>query len=184
MQKDYNQRLVEVLAGLRLKISGYNYFMQSLKMLTLICLLNLPGQVWAQVDCKHDATNFRCVKYLYNYDADTVTFNIPNVHPLIGKKISIRVAGVDTPEVRTKNQCEKQKARAAKKLVENLLKNAKRIDLENVTRGKYFRVVANIKIDGNSLTDYLLKNGLAYTYNGGTKPIVNWCKPVRAIATE
>jgi hypothetical protein len=26
-----------------------------------------------------------------NYDADTITFDIPNVHPLIGDKISVRV---------------------------------------------------------------------------------------------
>ncbi len=58
--------------------------------------------------CKHDEANFRCVKYIKNYDADTVTFNIPNIHPLIGKKINIRVSGVDTPEIRTKNKCEKE----------------------------------------------------------------------------
>lgn len=91
--------------------------------------------------CTHDAKNFRCVKYIKNYDADTVTFHIPSVHPFLGKNINIRVAGVDTPEVRTKNQCEKDKARNAKKLVKSLLKSAKRIDLVNVERGKYFRIV-------------------------------------------
>jgi micrococcal nuclease len=114
-------------------------------------------------DCKHDANTFRCVKYVKNYDADTVTFNVPGVHPLIGKKINIRVQGVDTPEVRTKNKCEKEKARNAKKLVGNLLKNAKRIDLQNVSRGKYFRIVADVIMDGKSLSYYLLKNGLAYS---------------------
>lgn len=135
-------------------------------------------------DCKHDANTFRCVKYVKNYDADTVTFNVPGVHPLIGKKINIRVQGVDTPEVRTKNKCEKEKARNAKKLVGNLLKNAKRIDLQNVSRGKYFRIVADVIIDGKSLSYYLLKNGLAYSYDGGTKKKVNWCKSNREIASE
>ena len=135
-------------------------------------------------DCTHDAQTFRCVKYLYNYDADTVTFNVPNVHPIIGQKISVRVTGVDTPEIKTKNKCEKQKARTAKKLVENLLKNAKRIDLENVQRGKYFRVVADVKIDGQSLTHYLLKNGLAYSYDGGKKKSMDWCRANRAIASD
>ena len=135
-------------------------------------------------DCKHEVSTFRCVKYIKNYDADTVTFNIPGVHPLIGKKINIRVLGVDTPELRTKNKCEKNKARNAKKLVKNLLKNAKRIDLENVSRGKYFRIIADVIIDGKSLSSYLLKNGLAYSYNGGTKKKVNWCKSIREIASE
>jgi endonuclease YncB( thermonuclease family) len=124
------------------------------------------------------------VKYIKNYDADTVTFNIPNIHPLIGKRINIRVSGVDTPEIRTKNKCEKEKARHAKNLVTSLLKSAKRIDLENVQRGKYFRVVADVKIDGQSLSKYLLKNGLAYPYHGKTKRQMDWCKSYREIASE
>lgn len=134
-------------------------------------------------DCNHDATSFRCVEYVKNYDADTITFNIPSVHPLIGKQINVRVLGVDTPEVRTKNKCEKDKGRNAKRLVKSLLKQAKRIDLVNIKRGKYFRVVADVVIDGQSLSTYLLKNGLAYAYNGRTKAKVDWCKPLREISS-
>ncbi len=137
----------------------------------------------ASGECHHDKSTFRCVKYIRNYDADTVTFNIPSVHPLIGEKINVRVLGVDTPEFRTKNKCEKEKARNAKKLVKNLLKKAKRIDLINVSRGKYFRVVADVIIDGKSLSFYLLKNGLAVSYDGGRKKTVNWCMKSRDIAS-
>lgn len=135
-------------------------------------------------DCVHTSSSFKCVKYLKNYDADTVTFSIPGVHPIIGKKINVRVLGVDTPEIRTKDKCEKEKARTAKKLVKNLLKNGKRIDLINVKRGKYFRIVADVIIDGVSLNQYLLKNGLAYAYDGGTKKKMNWCRSTREIASE
>lgn len=135
-------------------------------------------------ECRHDNQNFHCVKYIKNYDADTITFDIPNTHPLIGKNVNIRVTGVDTPEVRTKNQCEKEKARTAKKLVKNLLKNAKRIDLKNVSRGKYFRIVADVVIDGKSLSYYLLKNGLGVSYSGKKKRNVDWCKSNRDIASE
>ncbi|RME17004.1 MAG: thermonuclease family protein [Bdellovibrio sp.] len=138
----------------------------------------------AKEPCVHDALNFRCVKYVKNYDADTITFNIPGVHPLFGKKINIRVLGVDTPEVRTKNACEKQKARNAKRLVENLLKRAHRIDLLNVRRGKYFRIVAEVKVDGVLLSHYLLKNGLAYSYDGGKKKKIDWCQSSREIASK
>jgi endonuclease YncB( thermonuclease family) len=124
------------------------------------------------------------VKYIKNYDADTVTFDVPNVHPLLGKNINVRVSGVDTPEVKTTNSCEKKKAINAQKLVANLLSKAKRIDLTNVQRDKYFRVIADIIIDGQSLSQYLLKNGLAYSYDGGTKKNINWCKSNREIATE
>ena len=126
--------------------------------------------------CTHDEKSLRCVQYIKNYDGDTVTFNIPRVHPLIGKKINIRVFGVDTPEIKSKSKCEKQKAEEAKKFVHHLLKKAKRIDLEKVKRGKYFRIVADIRFDGKSLTEYLLKSRLAYPYIGGTKLKRDWCK--------
>ena len=138
----------------------------------------------ANASCAHDEKNFRCVKYVKNYDADTVTFDVPNVHPLLGKKINIRVDGVDTPELRTKDTCEKEKGIKAKKQVMALLKNAKRIDLKNIQRGKFFRVVADVIIDGKSLSHYLLKNGLAYSYDGGTKRKINWCKSFREIASK
>ena len=59
------------------------------------------------VDCIHDEKTFRCVQYVRNYDADTITFNIPKTHPLLGKEANIRVFGVDTPEIRTRNKLEK-----------------------------------------------------------------------------
>lgn len=125
--------------------------------------------------CQHDSKNFRCVKYLRNYDADTVTFDIPLIHPLLGEKISVRLRGIDTPEIRTKDACERALAKKAKHVVKELLAKAKLIDLQNVERGKYFRIVADIIYDGKSLTDYLLKNKFGYRYGGGKKQKPNWC---------
>lgn len=137
----------------------------------------------SMANCQHDKYNFKCVKYVKNYDADTITFNIPNLHPLIGNKINIRVNGVDTPELRTKNSCEKEKGYFAKNVVEKLLKKAKRIDLTNIKRGKYFRIVADVIIDGSDLKDILLRQGLAYKYYGKTKKKMNWCQSYRTIAS-
>ena len=148
------------------------------------CSLALCLNSYGEDNCVHGENVFRCVKYVRNYDADTITFNIPNVHPLIGNKINIRVSDVDTPEIRTENSCEKKKANSAKKVVSQLLENAKRIDLSNVHRGKYFRIVADVIIDGVSLSGYLLKHGYAYSYSGGTKKNINWCKSDREIASE
>ena len=129
-------------------------------------------------NCTHDAKNFHCVKYIKNHDGDTVTVDIPGVHPLFGKGISVRVARVDTPEITSKNSCERKKAKLAKDFTAELLKKAYRIDLMNVEKDKYFRIVADVKLDGKSLNKYLLNTGdkLAVPYNGGTKNKVNWCK--------
>jgi micrococcal nuclease len=131
-------------------------------------------------ECEHDVKTFRCVKYVRNYDADTITFNIPNVHPLIGKNISVRVRHVDTPEIKGKLPCEKDAARTAKRLIENIMKNSKRIDLENVGKDKYFRILADVVADGKPLKDILLKNNLAYSYEGKAKQKLNWCNRVPA----
>jgi len=136
------------------------------------------------LNCSHSSTSFKCVEYIKNYDADTITFNIPSLHPVIGEGINIRVNGVDTPEIRTKNICEKKRALKAKEYVSQLLRKAKKINLKNIKRGKYFRVVAKVIIDGEFLSSLLLKEGLAYRNNGGTKKKMNWCLPKRKIASQ
>lgn len=153
-------------------------FSTPIKVITLITLLLsfLSIDSFAS-DCSHTNDSFRCVKYLSNYDGDTIRFDIPSIHPLLGKKIAIRVNGVDTPEKRTKNLCEKQKARSAQKLVASIMKDSKRIDLKNIKRGKYFRIVADVIVDGRDLGAMLIKNKLAYPYFGKTKKKINWCKP-------
>ncbi len=130
--------------------------------------------------CQHDADTFRCVKYIKNYDGDTITFNIPEVHPLFGNNISVRVRHVDTPEAKGKLPCEKEASRTAKRLVENKLKLAKNIELKNVGRDKYFRILADVYVDGVNLSDALFKNNLAYRYEGDTKLKVDWCKRLPA----
>ncbi len=128
--------------------------------------------------CIHDDFNLRCVEYVRNYDGDTITFNIPDIHPLIGENINIRVNGVDTPEIQGNTDCEKEKALQAQKLIEDLLKSAKRIDLLNIQRGKYFRIVADVYVDNINLSNYLIKKGFSYPYDGGTKQKPNWCFPI------
>lgn len=145
-------------------------------MVAILLLLLGVSHGWAEASCKHDDTTFRCVKFIKNYDADTITFDIPDVHPLIGKKMSVRVRHIDAPEIKGKLPCEKDASRTAQRLVENLLKKAKRIDLIHVAKDKYFRILADVVIDGQDLKGVLIKNHLAYGYEGGTKQKVNWCE--------
>lgn len=113
-------------------------------------------------------------KVISVYDGDTFRVNIDSLPPIVGKNIPIRVNGVDTPEIRGKCQYEKNLALKARDFVRNKLANAKEIKLTNLQRGKYFRVVANVVVDGVSLEKELLDNELAYEYSGGKK--LSWCK--------
>lgn len=149
-----------------------------------LSFLFLSPSAHATESCRHDDSTFRCVKVLKNYDGDTLTVNIPDVPALIGKNISVRVFGIDTPEVKTKDQCEKEAGRVARNLVTATLKNAKNVELHNVQRDKYFRILADVIVDGRSLKDILLANKLAYAYDGGTKKHLDWCKALRRPASH
>lgn len=127
-------------------------------------------------ECDHTPTEFHCVKYVSAYDADTIKVNLPNIHPLLGDRISVRVFGVDSPEIKGQTKCEKEKAIKARDLVRTWLSTAKRIDLVNIGRDKYFRVLARVRIDGKDLSDKLIELKLAYPYYGDTKEIRNWCE--------
>jgi micrococcal nuclease len=113
--------------------------------------------------------------YIRNYDGDTITFNLPELHPIIGEKISIRVNGIDTPEIRGKCEKEKYDAKQAKEMVADILKDAEQIVLRNMERGKYFRIAADVIVDGENLGDMLIEAGMAVRYDGGKKN-KNWCE--------
>ena len=113
-------------------------------------------------------------KVISVYDGDTFRVDIDSLPPIVGKNIPIRLNGVDTPEIRGKCKYEKDLAVKARDFVRNKLANAKEIKLNNLQRGKYFRVVANVYIDGVSLEKELLENELAYKYSGGKKS--SWCE--------
>jgi len=112
-------------------------------------------------------------KVISVYDGDTFRVDINSLPPIVGKNIPIRVNGVDTPEIRGKCQYEKNLALKVRDFVRDKLANAKEIKLTNLQRGKYFRVVANVLVDGVSLEQELLDNKLAYRYDGGRK--LSWC---------
>nr|VFK16252.1 MAG: Endonuclease YncB, thermonuclease family [Candidatus Kentron sp. LFY] len=109
------------------------------------------------------------------YDGDTFKVTINAWPSIIGKEIGIRVDGVDTPEIRGKCLREKELARAAKRYTENMLRKAEVVELRDLGRGKYFRIVADVYADGNSLGKGLIGNGHAVAYDGGRKT-KDWCK--------
>lgn len=120
------------------------------------------------------ATSIKNVKYISNHDGDTITFELPHETGIF-KRMPVRVYGIDTPEIRTKNACEKAAAVKAQKLVADTLKSAKQIDLVDVSGDKYFRLLAEVVVDGVKIREVLLKNKLPYPYFGETKKKVNWC---------
>ena len=129
-------------------------------------------------DCS--AESFPDVEYVNNHDGDTFTVNIKGLPAVFGQKLPVRVRAIDTAEMNGKGSCEQEMAHLAKDRVYSLLHNAKRVDLNNVGRGSFFRLLADVIIitdkgETIDLSDHLLKVGYAVPYKGGTKPKTNWC---------
>ena len=77
--------------------------------------------------------------------------------------------GIDTPEIKGKCEKETYNARQAQQMVADILKNAEQITLKNMERGKYFRIAADVIVDGENLADQLIDAGVAVKYDGGKK---------------
>lgn len=119
--------------------------------------------------------DFTDVEVVRVYDGDTFFVDISSIHPLLGDEIGIRVRGVDTPEIRAGCDQERELAYAARSLAETSLMEAMDVDLVNVERGKYFRIVATVMVDGTDLADILIDAELAVPYYG-EGPKHEWCE--------
>jgi len=112
-------------------------------------------------------------KVISVYDGDTVRVNIDSFPDIIGKNIRIRLKGIDAPEIKGKCKKEIDLAIMARDYLRNAINQSSQIELRNIERGKYFRIVGELYIDGENISNNLLKRKLAYYYNGGKKR--SWC---------
>lgn len=114
------------------------------------------------------------VRFNSCYDGDTCRFDIPDWPDIVGDNISVRIKGIDTPEMRGQCKREKKLARKAKLVANRLLTNADTLSLHDIERGKYFRIVARVKVGEQFLGKRMLDKDLAHKYDGGTKQ--DWCE--------
>jgi endonuclease YncB( thermonuclease family) len=109
------------------------------------------------------------------YDGDTITVvsKLPyNSSPLY--KFSVRINGIDCPEIRGSDSNEKECAKIAKNRVSDLILN-KKVELRNIGTEKYGRVLADVLINGQDIGTLLVNERLALRYDGGKKQKpLNW----------
>jgi len=96
-------------------------------------------------------------------DGDTINVDIADFPDIIGKDISVRLSGIDAAEMNDKRKEIKEIAIEAKREIERLCTDAE-IELVNVERDKYFRLLADVKCNGISINEYLLDRGLVKRY--------------------
>ena len=109
-------------------------------------------------------------------DGDTVVFEAPFMPKPLKPQLSLRVLGVDTPEKGARAGCPEEAAAAEKAsaFTKNLVANAKTIQIELKEHDKFGgRVLGDVIIDGQRLSELLIKNGHARAYFGEKK--ASWC---------
>ena len=107
------------------------------------------------------------VKSVYDGDTITIASKLPYTSsPLY--RFSVRLNGIDCPEIKGKDYNEKQCAQIAKEEMSNLILN-KIVTLKNVKTEKYGRILADVYIDELHLNNHLIQKRLAVVYDGGTK---------------
>ena len=122
--------------------------------------------------------NFRVVKVNKVVDGDTIDVLIDLGFDLF-KKERVRIAGVDTPEQRTRALEEKALGIDATKWLQKKLEDTIAGDGDELTirtelvggTGKYGRLLGWLYIneDAISLNEQMITEGYAWAYDGGTK---------------
>jgi len=121
--------------------------------------------------------NFRVTEINRVVDGDTIDVTIDLGFDLY-KKERVRIAGVDTPEKRTRDKEEKVLGIDATNWLKNKLEEAIKGDDELTIRtelkggvGKYGRLLGWLYIgdDNVSLNEQMIGEGYAWPYDGGTK---------------
>lgn len=114
------------------------------------------------------------------YDGDTIRVTINEWPPVIGERIPVRIAGIQSPERRSRCDTEAEKERerelaadARIYLVERL-RSAETVELRQIERGSFFRVIAEVWVDGVNVGDEMLEAGHAVPYEPGQGG-QQWC---------
>ena len=121
--------------------------------------------------------NFRVTKINRVVDGDTIDVTLDLGFSLT-KKERVRIAGVDTPEKRTRNLEEKELGIDATNWLKDKIKDTLTGDNELTIRtelvggvGKYGRLLGWLYVgdDDYSLNEQMITEGYAWPYDGGTK---------------
>jgi len=133
------------------------------------CFLLAPATAWTNPAITGPVS----AKVVRVFDGDTFTVEA-YPWPGLEAKASVRVNGVDTPEIRGKCDAEKQKAIEAREFVKGLVLG-ETVFLQNVKHGKYAgRVIADVKLNnGENLALKIISQGLGREYHGGARE--GWC---------
>ena len=103
------------------------------------------------------------------YDGDTITVATKLHYPdNTMYRFSVRLSGIDSPEIKAKSVNEKKLAVLSKDaLTKQII--GKTVELKNVSMEKYGRLLADVFCNGIHINKWMLENEFAVPYSGKTK---------------
>ena len=108
-------------------------------------------------------------KVIKIYDGDTITIAAKLPYPKSPVyRIAVRLNGIDTPEIKGQTQKEKDLAKKIRDTLQTKLMN-KIVQLKNTSSEKYGRLLADVYLDGVCINTWMIEQGFAVRYDGGTK---------------
>lgn len=107
-------------------------------------------------------------KVIKVYDGDTITVAAKpyNDYPIY--RFSVRLSGIDAPELKTKNENEKKHAIVSRDVLKEKILG-RIVRLENVKHDKYGRLLADVFLNTENICKWMLCESYAVEYDGGTK---------------
>lgn len=107
------------------------------------------------------------------YDGDTC-YIIYDSLPESLQKMSVRILGIDTPEIKGDCAEEKELALKGREFANLAFTSANKIEFKDLKWDKYGgRILSNVYLDGILYSDSIIAEGLARSYDGGKK--LSWC---------
>lgn len=112
-------------------------------------------------------------------DGDTIILDIDLGFSIVLSDQNIRLAGIDTPESKSKDKIEKTFALLSKKAVEEFMKNSDKENLviqtlyDKDNGDKYGRILGRVYNSNKvCLNDWMIDHSFAVAYNGENKELV------------
>jgi endonuclease YncB( thermonuclease family) len=108
-------------------------------------------------------------KVIKVYDGDTITVAayLPESNKQV-YKFSIRLRGIDSPELRGSSVTEKKHAVIARDALSKRILD-QYVNIKNVSTEKYGRLLADVYFEETNMNDWMVSNNYAVKYDGGTK---------------
>lgn len=116
------------------------------------------------------------VEILRVIDGDTIVIKAPWVPAPMKPEISVRVMGVDTPEHGGRAQCDLEAKNADEAILftKNKILQAQKHEVIFYQWDKFGgRILGEVLLDDQRLSDMLIKEGHAHSYHGEKK--TSWC---------